>query len=497
MKNNNLPKTITGIIKAINKTTDINTISELENILACHFAAPLMFIGSLLHYCLYYMLLHEEITYVLKDSMFLFLLSLVFILIPYFKFNATIKTHLISLLYSIILIYITIKFYTFMGSSILTLSFIAFSISMARITRTMQIYIGITTFFIGMYIALFLSKMSYDMGSHYYVLQISFFFLLFFIGYMVHTITISRYKRINQLFIKELERSEEMEGLYEEVFATEEELHQQYDQLNANNKQIKLNEETLIHLAHFDSLTDLPNRKMIMDRLSLLIENSSKTPNSFYIAFIDIDNFKKVNDTMGHYIGDMFIKSAAIRLKNSIHESDIIGRIGGDEFALIVERNINEESVYHFIETIRKNFSKPFHIESSVIKSSASIGVAIYPKDGEDIVELIKNADTSMYKAKERGKNVIQFFKSSMKQEMLEKINLENKLLKAYHTHEFYLVFQPIYKLDSMKIRGFEALLRWNSPDLGMVSPEKFIPIAEEMGLIISLGEWVLREASP
>jgi diguanylate cyclase (GGDEF)-like protein len=216
---------------------------------------------------------------------------------------------------------------------------------------------------------------------------------------------------------------------------------------------------------------------------------------SFYIIFIDIDSFKKINDSMGHHIGDLFISDAAKRLKASIHKSDFIGRIGGDEFALIIQRRLSNKEVFKYIDKIRKHFLQPFIIEGNEITSSASFGIASFPYDGVGQVELMKNADTAMYKAKELGKNNVQFFENSMKEELLEKLNLENELKSALYNNEFFLVFQPIYNLRTGKIRGFETLVRWNSPVLGMVAPDKFIPVTEELGIIIPLGEWIIRTA--
>jgi len=212
---------------------------------------------------------------------------------------------------------------------------------------------------------------------------------------------------------------------------------------------------------------------------------------SFYIVFIDIDSFKKINDSMGHHIGDLFISDAAKRLKASIHKSDFIGRIGGDEFALIIQRRLSDKEVFKYIDKIRKHFLQSFIIEGNEITSSASFGIASFPYDGVGQVELMKNADTAMYKAKELGKNNVQFFEKSMKEELLEKLNLENELKSALYNNEFFLVFQPIYTLRTGTIRGFETLLRWNSKVLGMVSVKQL----ESPNIVESI-KYILKETN-
>jgi diguanylate cyclase (GGDEF)-like protein len=327
------------------------------------------------------------------------------------------------------------------------------------------------------------------------MVQVTLFLLILIISPILHIINKSQYKKINKIYITEVKQREELEKMYNKIAATHEELNCRYNQLNDTNIKLKINEEKLYNMAHLDMVTNLANRKTIMEQMFKLIRLSESAKISFYIVFIDIDSFKKINDIMGHHIGDLFIKYAADRLKKAIGKGDLIGRIGGDEFALIIHRNVDKDEVYSYLEDIRKEFAKPFIIGNNKIKSSASFGVASFPRDGIEQVELMRNADTAMYKAKELGKNNIQFFESSMKKEIIDKINFETKLKSALCNEEIFLVFQPIYSLKEHKIRGFETLVRWQSQELGMVSPVRFIPVAEEIGMIITLGEWIIRTA--
>jgi diguanylate cyclase (GGDEF)-like protein len=340
-----------------------------------------------------------------------------------------------------------------------------------------------------------LSKIPFEFGMTYYIVQLILFALIIIIAPVVHLINQAHYDRVNKLYRTEVKQREELEKMYNNIAITHAELTSRYNELNNKNIELELNEEKLYHMAHFDMVTELQNRKTIMDKMHELIALSKQEPVTFYTVFIDIDSFKKINDTMGHHIGDLFIKNAAQRLRENVNQEDKIGRIGGDEFALIIQKNINRDEAYSYIERIRQEFLKPFMIENNEIKTSASFGVAAFPDDGVEQVELMSNADTAMYKAKELGKNNIQFFESSMKNELLDKIYFETELKSALPNEEIFLVFQPIYNLKENHIRGFETLIRWNSSKLGMVTPDQFIPVAEELGMIVPLGEWIIKTA--
>lgn len=488
MKNANIPKTIPDIIDVINKSNDVETIITMENYMACYCAGPILFASTILNYYINYILMSYNLNKVIMESIFLLFLSFCFVITPYLKFKTKFITHWVSILFSIVLVYVTLRFYSVVGSFILMIAFLEIIIASARITKVMLNYITITTFLVGGYIFFLSSKNAHELTPIYYVLLVILFILMFLIVPAMYMVSKSHYQRITRLYLTEVHQREELEKMYNET-------RSQYNLLTQKNNQLKINEERLYRLAHFDELTYLPNRKSILDKLNYLIKVSKGMNLSFYIVFIDIDSFKKINDSMGHHIGDLFISDAAKRLKASIHKSDFIGRIGGDEFALIIQRRLSDKEVFKYIDKIRKHFLQPFIIEGNEITSSASFGIASFPYDGVGQVELMKNADTAMYKAKELGKNNVQFFEKSMKEELLEKLNLENELKSALYNNEFFLVFQPIYNLRTGTIRGFETLLRWNSKVLGMVAPDKFIPVAEELGIIIPLGEWIIRTA--
>ena len=254
------------------------------------------------------------------------------------------------------------------------------------------------------------------------------------------------------------------------------------------------NEKKLNHLAFFDELTDLPNRKMIISRLNYLIERATYNTTDLAVVFIDLDNFKRVNDTMGHYSGDLLLQSATSRMKTLINSNDMLGRLGGDEFALIIQQPLSEDEIFVYLESLKDVIEQPFTIEKNKFTITASFGFAVFPEDGNNSIDLLKCADTAMYKAKERGKNSIVRFSKEMNEEITKRMEFENKMMSAIQKDEMFLVFQPQYNSDK-SLRGFETLVRWDSPELGVVNPLEFIPIAEETKFIIPLGEWILKTA--
>lgn len=494
MKNNkSLNKKIKDISKAIGEASEKITITHYENILFCIYGKILMFSAAIINLVIGLLLFINNAQTIFINSTALIIFGFLFAVIERVPLKIGIQTHLVSALYSIILMFVIYRFYNDIGPAVWTVASIVIILAMSRVTLVMLLYIALFTFMMGVHI--WVRSEPYQMNTVYYITQTCFFGILFIISSSVHKINVSRYRKLHQQFKLVFEKKEEILTLYEEISASEEDLRIQNNILLLNNAEIKGNEEKLNYLAYFDTLTELPNRKMILEQLHKLINVSQKKGLSFYVVFIDIDHFKKVNDTMGHHMGDLLLQSVASRLKESLHDEDLLGRLGGDEFALIIQRNINKEEVLKYIEAKRIRFLEPFPINNTELRSSASFGISVYPQDGEDAIELIKSADTSMYKAKELGKNNVQFFQKEMKFEITQKIELENELLYALKNNEFFLVFQPQYNLLSNHIRGFETLVRWNKPNTGIIGPNNFILLAEEMGLIVPLGEWILRTA--
>ncbi|GEM_PF-826907 len=254
-------------------------------------------------------------------------------------------------------------------------------------------------------------------------------------------------------------------------------------------------EEQLMYMATHDPLTDLPNRTLLQDRISHALTHARRKRTSVAVLFLDLDRFKLVNDTLGHDIGDRLLESVALRLTNTVRSSDTVGRLGGDEFLIIADDMEAPTVAARVAENILEVLNRPFNIEGNQLFITPSIGISVYPGDGTDIQTLLRHADTAMYSAKNEGGNTYQFFIHKMNQEAVTRLSLERNLREALEKDQFELYFQPKARVDDLMPVGVEALIRWRHPDLGFVSPTDFIPIAEETGLILPIGDWVLRAA--
>ncbi|SHO48844.1 putative bifunctional diguanylate cyclase/phosphodiesterase [Desulfopila aestuarii] len=269
----------------------------------------------------------------------------------------------------------------------------------------------------------------------------------------------------------------------------------------------KLAEEEIKRLAFYDGLTGLSNRLFFMNQLEQEILYAKRKSTIFALLYLDLDQFKRVNDTFGHYVGDQLLKKIALDLQNCIRAADIasrfcdndleklIARLGGDEFTIILTGVRKVEHVATVARRIVKELPKPYTIEGHEIAITTSVGISMYPADGKDPNILLKHADTAMYQAKKSGRNNYQFFRKELNAEVVERFSLERDISRALDRNEFILYYQPKIDLRSMGIVGAEALIRWNHPERGMVSPAKFIPIAEESGQIVGINRWVVKTA--
>jgi len=257
----------------------------------------------------------------------------------------------------------------------------------------------------------------------------------------------------------------------------------------------KTAEEKIRQLAYYDTLTGLPNREMFLERLHLTLVQAHRDRDKVNLVFLDLDNFKDVNDTQGHAVGDKLLRSVADRLSACMRESDVLARLGGDEFVVVCPAVKNQESVAVVVQRIQAIFNDPFEIEGRQIYSSASIGIAVYPDDSQDASSLFRCADTAMYQAKNEGRAQFRFFSAELNQKIMQRVELENSLRKGLERKEFFLHYQPLWEVKTSKMVGVEVLLRWQSSDFGLMQPSAFISLLEDSGLINSVGEWVLRTA--
>ncbi len=272
-------------------------------------------------------------------------------------------------------------------------------------------------------------------------------------------------------------------------------LRQTMQRLQQEIMRVKTSEANFTHLAQHDALTNLPNRLLVSDRVEQAIGQARRYQRRAALLFLDLDNFKTINDSLGHDAGDQLLKDVAARLQDAVREMDTVSRQGGDEFLIVLTDVADLDDISTVAKHVLHAMSQPFSLKGMQIVTSVSIGAALYPEDGYDFSALLKHADLAMYQAKAAGRNAFRFFDARMNADIIERLSIESGLREALSQQQFVLHYQPIVDIHSGRLLAAEALIRWQHPQHGMVGPDKFIPVAENSGLIVEIGEWVLNEA--
>lgn len=399
-------KLTSRILDQIYNSEDVSELMRFDNILV---ATVISFGGQIAS------LINLIISYMGKDivnfvwSIFIIAMSIILYTIPKRPWNEKIKVHAISWICIFISSSCIFQYYKLIDNLACFILFIIILITAVRIERVMLYYIIAET--IGIHI--FIMNASHNGEIKYNIINSILILTVIAIALTVNKIHYNLIANNLKQIKKITDQNEKISNLYEELVCSEKKLRQKNEVLIKYNDQVKKDRINLNYIANHDNLTGLPNRKMFMDELTLTIKECKKNKSEFAVVFIDLDNFKKINDTMGHYIGDLYLCEVSKRFTELTNGDDILGRLGGDEFALIIRGYSDKKVLFKYIEKIKDSFKSKFLVERYEIKSSASFGVSIFPQDADNAIELIKLADKALYDVKERGKNGIQFFNNS------------------------------------------------------------------------------------
>ncbi|MGE4508491.1 MAG: putative bifunctional diguanylate cyclase/phosphodiesterase [Eubacteriaceae bacterium] len=482
------------ILNRIAEAEDLEKIKENEVKLMMVILAPMLFVaaGTSVVISVYWQI---EMTRAMIATATLFFNGLVILVLLHLKLSRQVALHIMSvtLFISLLVTYLAyFEHFTFIFWMIVLIMMV---LSNMMLQRALFYYMIAASLFFFCFSLIYYPDLVIQVDSAFYLT-----FLVAYLCIVVASLVNNQiYRQIIQkkarIYATTLNQKENLNLMYEDVVAHQQQLKAQNELLVHYNTEIEVNQERLEFLAYTDTLTGIPNRKMILEQIDLLIDLNQENRRPFALVFIDLDNFKKINDSMGHAAGDELLIKVTSRLKGAMDEKDLLGRLGGDELAILVRRQISEEKLLAYTQKLLNLLGNSFKLADKSVIMTASLGIAIWPGDARSCNDLLKAADTAMYKAKETGKNAIQFYQKEMKNEVLYKMELENQMISAFENEEFFVVYQPIVDVVDKRSVSFEALLRWQLPDKAFVSPAEFIPMAEEIGLIGELGEWVLRQA--
>lgn len=408
---------------------------------------------------------HTPTALLLMDIGVFFVLSVASFVMSFSRINLTLENYLIVLIYNFVFFYSVVRFYEMVGPVLWTFSFILILISTARLSNVMLGFSTITLAAALIYVR-FSNSVNFPVDNTSIIVHLVLFVGVYIMARFIYGINVKRLGLIDK----------------------------QMNELSAQIAERKKVEEENLRLALYDHMTGLPNRPLFSANLCQAISRAKEEGLQLYVMFIDIDFFKRINDTLGHDIGDEFIKQAGNRINAVLGNGSSICRMGGDEF-LVMVLDISEKQVLFLAKRVLDQLSKPFIIGKTQNSITCSIGIAKYPGDGDNVDDLIKCADLAMYKAKQDGRNRFEMYTSVLKEDIMEEMRMINSIRDALTNDEFVLYYQPQIDGSTREIIGYEALIRWNHPEQGGLLPGSFLPAAEKSGLIVPIDEWVIRTA--
>lgn len=388
---------VPDMLKLIENAQDIDTVIIIENKLACMFASLFLFFIGAVSFILRTAVYYQGLTWAVIDSISCIVLGITFEIVLHSKMKASGMVNAVSALYGVWFIFLFLRMESIFGPLIWIIACVQVIVAVSQISKRMLMVCSTVISASAAYSYFTGPDDVFHFDKIYYMLLIVLLLIALLIAAAVHRAYVNRYEKLVKSYKIVLDQKKEMEELFEEVTASEEKLQ---------------------YLAYHDILTKLPNRILVNQKLDELINIAKENNHNIYIVYIDIDYFKNVNDTLGHDAGDQFISILAGKIREALHPEDLFGRMHGDEFILIIPRAVDEVEVYLYLNSLKDLFEDNVTIKGIEVNSTASMGVAVFPKDGTDAVTLIRNADIAMYKSKERGKNVIQFFYPELKENM-------------------------------------------------------------------------------
>jgi diguanylate cyclase (GGDEF)-like protein len=392
----NVPETI----KAINNTYDINQITYYENQLACMLSSPLMFLGAFISFINFFIYRDESRTNIFINMMVFLCIGISFELLRKAKLKVRIASGILTGLFVLWFLFIYIRLYQFIGPAVWTIAVIQIIFSMSRLRKDMAIFITAITITACLYTLINIKDFEYKISLYYLIPQTLLLLLLFLILSISHKINKDRYENLYHQYLLVNDQKSDITALYEELIASEDELREQNKQLANYNKRFIEGEQRLHSLAYYDVLTGLPNRTMFIEHLEQIIDLCTRKSKTFYLVLFDIDSFKKLNNTLGYKAGDQYLLFVTNHIKRYLKEEDILARIDGDEFAMLIRRDIDKTSIMKEIEQISRSFSEPFLFDNVNFHLTASIGISVFPGDGMNSSAILKCADMTLFEAK-------------------------------------------------------------------------------------------------